>query len=215
VHEPERITAAGTEFGRYNAKRGAPRSRVRRFDSRLLSVIYIFLAEKQIGPPDDDDGQRDVGREDDRACQCTPTALSPAPGLRPTRARDASGHRRTRAALRERLDGRVELPRRARDLPHLLRKVRCSCPSDLSLGAERAGHSVLPGIAFSLDLIETTGKYGVAEVLLSSFIAAAVFSLFGAQPLCIAGVTGECPVSPLPLGSRPTPTPRRPDYRPQ
>lgn len=51
-------------------------------------------------------------------------------------------------------------------------------------------HSVLPGIAFSLDLIETTGQYGVAEVLLSSFMAAFIFSVFGAQPLCIAGVTG-------------------------
>ena len=50
--------------------------------------------------------------------------------------------------------------------------------------------SVLPGIAFSLDLIETTGKYGVTEVLLSSAMAAGVFSVFGGQPLCIAGVTG-------------------------
>lgn len=50
--------------------------------------------------------------------------------------------------------------------------------------------SVLPGIAFSLDLIETTGMYGVAEVLLSSAVAAGVFSVFGGQPLCIAGVTG-------------------------
>ena len=50
--------------------------------------------------------------------------------------------------------------------------------------------SVLPGIAFSLDLIETTGKYGVAEVLLASAMAAGVFSIFGGQPLCIAGVTG-------------------------
>ena len=51
--------------------------------------------------------------------------------------------------------------------------------------------SVLPGIAFSLDLIETTNEYGVSEVLLSSFMAAFIFSVFGAQPLCIAGVTGE------------------------
>jgi boron transporter len=49
---------------------------------------------------------------------------------------------------------------------------------------------VLPGIAFSLDLIETTGKYGVSEVLISSFVASAIFSIFGAQPLVIAGVTG-------------------------
>ncbi|KAK7689825.1 hypothetical protein QCA50_006464 [Cerrena zonata] len=54
--------------------------------------------------------------------------------------------------------------------------------------------NVLPGIAFSLDLIETTQQYGVAEVLLSSFMAAFVFSIFGAQPLCIAGVTGPITV---------------------
>ncbi|KAH9950623.1 anion exchanging protein [Amylocystis lapponica] len=54
--------------------------------------------------------------------------------------------------------------------------------------------NVLPGIAFSLDLIETTQQYGVSEVLLSSFMAAFVFSVFGAQPLCIAGVTGPITV---------------------
>ena len=50
--------------------------------------------------------------------------------------------------------------------------------------------SVLPGIAFSLDLIETTEQYGVMEVLLASFMAAFIFSVFGAQPLTIVGVTG-------------------------
>ncbi|KAI0051460.1 anion exchanging protein [Auriscalpium vulgare] len=54
--------------------------------------------------------------------------------------------------------------------------------------------NVLPGIAFSLDLIETTHQYGVSEVLLSSFMAAFIFSVFGAQPLCIAGVTGPITV---------------------
>jgi len=54
--------------------------------------------------------------------------------------------------------------------------------------------NVLPGIAFSLDLIETTEQYGVSEVLLSSFMAAFIFSVFGAQPLCIAGVTGPITV---------------------
>lgn len=53
-----------------------------------------------------------------------------------------------------------------------------------------SSRSVLPGIAFSLDLIETTQQYGVAEVLISSFMAAFVFSVLGAQPLTIAGVTG-------------------------
>lgn len=50
--------------------------------------------------------------------------------------------------------------------------------------------SVLPGIAFSLNLIETTQQYGVVEVLIASFMAAFIFSVFGAQPLTIAGVTG-------------------------
>ncbi|KAH9480562.1 Putative transporter [Psilocybe cubensis] len=54
--------------------------------------------------------------------------------------------------------------------------------------------NVLPGIAFSLDLIETTEQYGVSEVLMSSFMAAFVFSIFGAQPLTIAGVTGPITV---------------------
>ena len=50
--------------------------------------------------------------------------------------------------------------------------------------------SVLPGIAFSLHLTVVTGQYGISEVLLSSFMASFVFAVFGAQPLCIAGVTG-------------------------
>ncbi|KAF8635938.1 hypothetical protein AX15_000109 [Amanita polypyramis BW_CC] len=54
--------------------------------------------------------------------------------------------------------------------------------------------NVLPGIAFSLDLIETTNQYGVAEVLISSFMGAFIFSVFGAQPLTIAGVTGPITV---------------------
>ncbi|KAG8739676.1 hypothetical protein FRC10_005272 [Ceratobasidium sp. 414] len=54
--------------------------------------------------------------------------------------------------------------------------------------------NVLPGIAFSLDLIETTAQYGVTEVLLSSFMAAFIFSIFSCQPLCIAGVTGPITV---------------------
>ncbi|KAG8706677.1 hypothetical protein FRC08_000910, partial [Ceratobasidium sp. 394] len=54
--------------------------------------------------------------------------------------------------------------------------------------------NVLPGIAFSLDLIETTEQYGVTEVLLSSFMAAFIFSIFSCQPLCVAGVTGPITV---------------------
>ena len=52
--------------------------------------------------------------------------------------------------------------------------------------------SILPALAFSLDMFQNTGsEYGVNEVLLSSVLGAVVFSLFAAQPLVIVGVTGE------------------------
>jgi len=79
--------------------------------------------------------------------------------------------------------------------------------------------NVLPGLAFSLDLIvssvrrrgrvsmtcrietpwgalhqETTGQYGVQEVLLATFMAAFVASVLGGQPLLISGVTGPITV---------------------
>lgn len=84
----------------------------------------------------------------------------------------------------------MELSSRARYCADIFREVR-ACPT-LSSNKLTFVSSVLPGIAFSLDLIETTNQYGVAEVLLSSFMAAFIFSVFGAQPLTIAGVTGAC-----------------------
>ena len=52
--------------------------------------------------------------------------------------------------------------------------------------------SILPALAFSLDMFQNTGsEYGVNEVLLASVLGAVVFSLFAAQPLVIVGVTGE------------------------
>lgn len=51
--------------------------------------------------------------------------------------------------------------------------------------------SILPALAFSLDMFDRThNSYGVNEVLLSSVLASVVFSLFAAQPLTIVGVTG-------------------------
>ncbi len=51
--------------------------------------------------------------------------------------------------------------------------------------------SILPALAFSLDMFsKTAGSFGVNEVLLSSVLGAVVFSLFAAQPLVIVGVTG-------------------------
>jgi boron transporter len=52
--------------------------------------------------------------------------------------------------------------------------------------------SILPALAFSLDMFQKTGSnYGVNEVLLASVLGSVVFSLFSAQPLVIVGVTGK------------------------
>lgn len=54
-------------------------------------------------------------------------------------------------------------------------------------------NSILPALAFSLDMFSKTDQsYGVNEVLLASVLASVVFSLFAAQPLTIVGVTGQC-----------------------
>ncbi|RPB24138.1 anion exchange family protein [Terfezia boudieri ATCC MYA-4762] len=55
--------------------------------------------------------------------------------------------------------------------------------------------NLLPALAFSFDMFESTGmSYGVNEVLLSSFLGASAFSFFAAQPLVIVGVTGPITV---------------------
>jgi hypothetical protein len=52
-------------------------------------------------------------------------------------------------------------------------------------------HSVLPAIAFTLDMYRRTGGFfGINEALFSSALAAIVFSLLSCQPLTIVGVTG-------------------------
>jgi HCO3- transporter family len=84
----------------------------------------------------------------------------------------------------------MDLSCSAGNYSHLFREVSACSAFRSHIDCFDHVYSVLPGIAFSLDLIETTQQYGVSEVLLSSFMAAFVFSVFGAQPLCIAGVTG-------------------------
>lgn len=52
-------------------------------------------------------------------------------------------------------------------------------------------HSLLPAIAYTLDMYRRTGKFfGINESLFSSALAAIVFSVLSAQPLTIVGVTG-------------------------
>ena len=52
-------------------------------------------------------------------------------------------------------------------------------------------YSILPALAFSLDMFSKTHmSFGVNEVLLASVLGSFVFSIFAAQPLVIVGVTG-------------------------
>lgn len=51
--------------------------------------------------------------------------------------------------------------------------------------------SLLPALAFTMDMYRRTGQFfGVNEALFSSALAAMVFSIFAAQPLTIVGITG-------------------------
>ena len=51
--------------------------------------------------------------------------------------------------------------------------------------------SVLPALAFILDMnARTDGFFGVNEALFSSAFACMVFSILGAQPLTVVGITG-------------------------
>lgn len=51
--------------------------------------------------------------------------------------------------------------------------------------------SILPALAFELDMSRRTGGYfGINEALFSSALAAVVFSLFSCQPLTVVGITG-------------------------
>ncbi|KAI9375785.1 HCO3 transporter family-domain-containing protein [Aspergillus egyptiacus] len=51
--------------------------------------------------------------------------------------------------------------------------------------------NILPAIAYTLDMYRRTGEFfGINESLFSSALAAMVFSILGAQPLTIVGITG-------------------------
>ncbi|KAJ0413309.1 HCO3 transporter family-domain-containing protein [Aspergillus carlsbadensis] len=51
--------------------------------------------------------------------------------------------------------------------------------------------NILPAIAYTLDMYRRTGEFfGINEALFSSALAAMVFSILGAQPLTIVGITG-------------------------
>lgn len=101
-------------------------------------------------------------------------------------------HQETNTILRERYHGRVYLSHYCKYGSYVLRQVGyrgampfvhvCFCTDNGSL---------LPAIAYTLDMYRRTGEFfGVNESLFSSAMAAIVFSVLGAQPLTIVGVTG-------------------------
>jgi hypothetical protein len=69
--------------------------------------------------------------------------------------------------------------------------------SQSSLKDVLTAFSILPALAFSLDMFQNTdSNYGVNEVLLASVLGSVVFSLFSAQPLVIVCVTGSIAKTP-------------------
>ena len=82
-------------------------------------------------------------------------------------------------------------------MPSSLSGAAAAASTDHSLLCKKtnASHSILPALAFSLDMFaKTKMSYGVNEVLLASVLGAVVFALFAAQPLVIVGVTGPITV---------------------
>ena len=64
-------------------------------------------------------------------------------------------------------------------------------PQHLEIQADDICNSILPALAYTLDMARRTDDlYGVNESLLASALAAMVFSLLSAQPLTIVGITG-------------------------
>ena len=69
--------------------------------------------------------------------------------------------------------------------------VKCVPPLHLSQPQQLTKRSILPAIAYTLDMNRRTGNfYGINEGLFSSALAAMIFSVFAAQPLTIVGITG-------------------------
>lgn len=115
----------------------------------------------------------------------------------PSFSRDVQRFASTRTVLPERLEGCVGLSSGAGDGLHVFCKACIStlycCQGDLML--TKKDNSILPALAFSLDMFHKTGmQYGVNEVLLASVLGAVVFSMLSCQPLVIVGVTGPITV---------------------
>lgn len=99
----------------------------------------------------------------------------------------------TNAVLLERHDRRMYLSHDCKHYPHVFCQA-CSNPRDLCPRrlTVLTPPSLLPAVAYTLDMYRRTGEfYGINESLFSSALAAVVFiSLLSAQPLTMVGVTG-------------------------
>lgn len=102
-----------------------------------------------------------------------------------------SRHQTPSALLSQRYYRCFHLSNSGQYSPYVLRQV-CPIPP---LSIPRVGrtdqYSILPAIAFTLDMYRRTGQFfGINEALFSSAMGALIFSVFGAQPLNIVGITG-------------------------
>lgn len=93
--------------------------------------------------------------------------------------------------LYERPHGRLHVPNRCKYCAHVLCQVNGPIPRPFEATEADLCNSLLPALAYTLDMDRrTAGFYGVNESLFSSALAAMVFSTVSAQPLTIVGITG-------------------------
>ena len=108
-----------------------------------------------------------------------------------SRSRHVSRCQTTIAVLLERHQGWCHLQSLCGDRTHVFCQVRSRFPFIKSNPVLTNNFSLLPALAFILDMNHNTGGfYGVNEALFSSALATIVFSIFAAQPLTIVGITG-------------------------
>lgn len=105
-----------------------------------------------------------------------------------TRSRNVSRCQASLTLLLERHHRCLDVSNFRKYCANVLRQV--SLPTYPSAIATNAS-SLLPAIAFTLDMYRRTGEfYGINEALFASALAAMVFSILACQPLTIVGVTG-------------------------
>ena len=109
----------------------------------------------------------------------------------PPRERDVSRRPSTLAILHVRHHRCMDIPNICRHCANIFRQVRLPLPLLWQRRVVLTQCSLLPALAFIIDMNRKTGGfYGVNEALFASALACMVFSILGAQPLTVVGITG-------------------------